>query len=294
MDRLILTLGSGEYDKITYPAGELQVRLKEGTIAQVLKSDEVLIIARIVAVAQIVELCLLCDAINAETNPDSKVVLALPYLPFSRADRRFVKGDCFGLQVFSKLLSSLQAKIVTLDAHSAKAKELINGLTDVSALPLISQAIKMFATENSCKSVTVLFPDEGARKRYSLPQLLDDVEVNILHCSKKRDQATGKFIGFTVPERAAFSGSNSQLAPVIIIDDICDGGGTFIGIADALKSFALTLALYVTHGIFSKGLSELEAKFSKIYTTDAFQERQSTDRLQVMPAMSLLTDFASG
>ena len=58
----------------------------------------------------------------------------------------------------------------------------------------------------------------------------------------------------------------------LIIDDICDGGGTFIGLAKELKQKnAGDLYLAVSHGIFSKGLEALNTYFTKLYTTDSFK-----------------------
>jgi phosphoribosylpyrophosphate synthetase len=54
----------------------------------------------------------------------------------------------------------------------------------------------------------------------------------------------------------------------IIVDDICDGGRTFIEIAKQLPN-TNSLTLVITHGIFSKGLKELEAYFDKIITTNS-------------------------
>jgi ribose-phosphate pyrophosphokinase len=58
----------------------------------------------------------------------------------------------------------------------------------------------------------------------------------------------------------------------LIVDDICDGGGTFIGLAKELKKHnAGNLYLSVSHGIFSKGLKELNQYFTNIFTTDSFK-----------------------
>ena len=52
----------------------------------------------------------------------------------------------------------------------------------------------------------------------------------------------------------------------MIVDDICDGGQTFIELAKALeKQGAHQIFLYVTHGIFSKGLDTLKVYFSGVY-----------------------------
>jgi ribose-phosphate pyrophosphokinase len=57
------------------------------------------------------------------------------------------------------------------------------------------------------------------------------------------------------------------------VDDICDGGGTFIGLVDALKKKnAGDLYLAVSHGIFSKGFDELTGSFKTIFTTDSFRD----------------------
>ncbi len=276
---------SGEaYTKIIYPAGELQVRLTEATQAKLAEVEDISVIARITTADQVVELCLLWDALQEAANDTAKRRLILPYLPFARADRRFVEGDCFGLGVFAQLINTLQAQVVTLDAHSAVAKNEIHDLTDISALPFISQAMRKFAHGQNAGSITVLFPDDGARKRYKLPAVIEDTNITILNCSKKRDPATGKFIGFHVPNIDEFP----KQTPVIIVDDICDGGGTFNGIADALKDYELTLGLYVTHGIFSKGMSALNDRFHSIYTTDSFAERNDSARLEIIAAVESL------
>lgn len=55
----------------------------------------------------------------------------------------------------------------------------------------------------------------------------------------------------------------------LIVDDICDGGGTFVGLAKELRAAGATrVYLYVTHGIFSKRLP-LEG-IDHVYTTDSF------------------------
>jgi ribose-phosphate pyrophosphokinase len=44
----------------------------------------------------------------------------------------------------------------------------------------------------------------------------------------------------------------------LIVDDICDGGGTFVLAANYLHSLgAKNIALYTTHGIYSKGTDVL-------------------------------------
>lgn len=80
---------------------------------------------------------------------------------------------------------------------------------------------------------------------------------------KVRDFDTGKLSGFTVPDMG-------EAERILIADDICDGGGTFVGLLDKIReTSSAPVDLYVTHGIFSKGLQILEG-FDRIYTTDSF------------------------
>lgn len=62
----------------------------------------------------------------------------------------------------------------------------------------------------------------------------------------------------------------------IIIDDICDGGATFLNIAKEIRNnhfkslYDIKIYLIVTHGIFSKGFDELSKYFDGIYCTNSY------------------------
>ena len=59
----------------------------------------------------------------------------------------------------------------------------------------------------------------------------------------------------------------------VIVDDICDGGGTFLNLAESLTAAgAAECHLFVSHGIFSKGYDALLARFASIGTTNAFRD----------------------
>ena len=285
--------GNGtQYDMFRYPAGEVQVRLKEHTI-DLLKSkhtDSVHLIARITN-GEIMELAQLIDAID-HASGTKHITLTLPYLPYGRADRRFTNGDCHGLRVFLWQLGQMVDEIVTLDAHSDKSDTLCMiteiHFTNVSPMPIVNQVINKLdgTTDIGTTVITtgILLPDAGAG-RYG-------IRTDLI-ASKKRDPETGKLLGFTVPAKEEFKCDN-----VLIVDDICDGGGTFIGIADQMKDYGLDLYLYVTHGIFSKGFSELEKRFKHIYTTDSFttdlledsEITEGSENLTVIPCMPTILE----
>ena len=108
----------------------------------------------------------------------------------------------------------------------------------------------------------LICPDAGAAKKVK-----EYIEWNrnleeIVYCNKKRELSTGK-ITLEVIDPEKCSDRNC-----VIIDDICDGGGTFMAIAEQIRPKHLTLI--VTHGIFSKGFGALKQKFNEIIVSDSY------------------------
>jgi ribose-phosphate pyrophosphokinase len=68
----------------------------------------------------------------------------------------------------------------------------------------------------------------------------------------------------------------------VIIDDICDGGRTFVELAKAMKESRPTAKIYliVTHGIFSAGFDTLNQYFEGIYTTNSVKRLVNTNATQ--------------
>lgn len=262
--------GSGYYTTIQYPAGERQVRLNHDGIVTCKEATEIGITANIHNSDDIIDLALLVDAVNRTKSRDCRVDLSLPYLPYARADRAFGEGDCGGLSVFSTILHGLDVNTVaTLDVHSKVAIKEIPSIINVGPEPFIESAISSFAVACDSRGVTVLFPDEGAANRYKIESFGSNVggyNVSAVSCTKKRHQITGKLLGFTIPPLGDIVHDN-----ILIVDDICDGGGTFNGIADLiLRDYHRhSLGLYVTHGIFSAGFHQLNRRFLRIYCTDS-------------------------
>lgn len=272
------------YDRFTYPAGETQVRIRPDQLDGIKDSDVVNIVARVHSADDIVELALLCDAIHCLLT-GAYIRLILPYLPYSRADRPFVEGDCHGLATFAYLVKSFDVdEVVTLDAHSPAAADLFGDMfVNVEPTGFIEAAIGKFAALHGTDRIVVLFPDKGAHDRYAVPEMVGCntkvTRVKTLYASKRRNPVTGVFEGFEVPNVEDF-----EDLPTLIVDDICDGGGTFVGLGKAIPQ-DIRLGLYVTHGIFSKGLGPL-AQFEMVYTTNTFH--QTDPRVEVFDAMPTL------
>jgi len=109
----------------------------------------------------------------------------------------------------------------------------------------------------------------------------DALSIPVYKTEKKRDEATGKLSGFSVeplPSKGRF----------LLVDDICDRGGTFLGLAEASGLPKERLDLFVSHGVFSHDATEtLPEKFGHIYTTNSY------DPLRHLDAKPELFDRAS-
>lgn len=189
--------------------------------------------------------------------------LIMPYIPYARQDRVCADGESFSLKVFANILNSLNFEnVYTLDAHSTVSISLIKNCADYSNIAYVKEAL-----EDIGKPLHLISPDFGAEKKSE--RLFNQFVQfeRLIKCEKKRDPNTGKLYGFQV-----FS-EDLKGKDCIIVDDICDGGGTFLGIAKELKKKnAGKIYLFVTHGIFSKGFEALNNVFERIYTTNSISD----------------------
>jgi len=244
----------------TFPGGELHVKVPA---VQADHRKDMRIEARIVDSDGILALCLLVDAVRAEYKL-KYLALDLMYIPYARQDRRCGKGEAFSLKVFTNILNSLELdQVCVLDPHSDVAPSLINNCVVIDS-PYKSVCPEFFEAPNT----VLVAPDAGATKRTA--QFAKDVRNYnpIVQGLKVRDPETGKLTGFQ-----AFG--DVEGGDMLIVDDICDGGGTFVGLAKVLKDMgANTVSLCVSHGIFSQGLERFDGIIDAIYTTDSLPQAQ--------------------
>lgn len=181
--------------------------------------------------------------------------LLIKYLPYGRQDKEVDNNATFALRTFAKLLNCLNFHHVRIiDPHSSVATDLIerSEVIDINSW--------LFPVVSECESELLCYPDKGALSKYSKSLILPQPYI---YGEKVRDQLTGNILSYKVIGNPA--GKN-----VLIVDDICDGGMTFKLLAkDLLAAGAKSVVLFVTHGIFSKGLQTLkDSGIQRIFTQD--------------------------
>jgi ribose-phosphate pyrophosphokinase len=201
------------------------------------------------------------------------------YVPFfigARSDRKFVDGGVNYLKdVIAPIINLQGYKSVTiLDPHSDVLEATINKFKKIDNIRLVKWALTDIDNTNSARnSVFLVSPDAGALKK--VYNVAENFKIdNLIVANKHRDIKTGNITHTEVPGLDNEAGKRKY----VIIDDICDGGRTFIEIAKVIlekrpKSvYGTEIYLIVTHGIFSAGFSELSKYFDMIYTTNSYSD----------------------
>jgi ribose-phosphate pyrophosphokinase len=253
LHKIIEDVTAGEtvdFERFLFPGGEQHIKIT-GEV-----TGHVTIESQITSSADVMALFLATDAL--ERLGVATIDLLIPYVPYARQDRVMVAGEPLSAKVFACLINSHgYNKVYTLDNHSPVSTALIDGCVEIDSSRILGHYL---GSENS----VLISPDAGAYKRCS--DIARRFGMPLVCSSKIRDVKTGKITGTKVDASSVLEGRD-----VYIVDDICDGGRTFTELAKVLSSRGVkSISLYVSHGIFSKGLSELSSLIGRIYTTNSF------------------------
>lgn len=184
------------------------------------------------------------------------VGLLMPYIPYARQDRVCHEGESFALKTFATMLNSLEFESVCVcDPHSTVSSSLIKNLD------VIPQYI---CAADLPKYDYLIAPDYGASFKINLHRQVNDIENPTKVIIMEKERVNGKVV-HKVPDNLP----DLTHAKICVVDDICDGGATFLSITEVLpKKMYYKPDLYVTHGIFSKGVDTLLEKYATIYTSN--------------------------
>ena len=253
--------GGNEYLELKFwkfPAGERNVKIVEPILVERYKSFTIEV--KFEGSDDLMDMMLLVNAIR-NVSYSAKIGLRIPYFPFARQDRVMTEGEPFALQVAVDMIKMCNFNYVeTWDAHSDvlagmfPAGLLINKKQDDLLINDISRYIE------SDDNTALIAPDAGALKK--IYPLASRLGVPVIVASKTRDVTNGNITGVTIDMNEVLKYNN-----LIVVDDICDGGRTFIELAKVVREkchYEYFLQLHVTHGIFSKGKEELNKYFDVV------------------------------
>lgn len=248
----MLTLNGLPVNTITFPDQTVQVRVPLDQI----RCDEEATVEwiwdgrRVEEVLQLVSL--------AHTHTEQPVVLRIPFLPYARQDQAIGEYSYYGLRVFMDIIQAGWGikQLEVMAPHCSKY--LLNQLRTVPIVFMEPQ--QLINLRDHGDHDLVIYPDESAECR--LGGYLNHPD-NSITVPKERD-IRGEVVHqvFNVDDYPALKLADK----VLIVDDICDGGATFINLIKPLADAGIVVDLYTTHAIYSKGMGVLyEAGVNDLY-----------------------------
>jgi len=251
-----------KFSTILFPDGQPHVKIDTPSIATIDKKLPLTIITRITNANDLLLLLFVKNALDYLEF--ERIELKIAYLLAARMDRVMLSGEPFSLKVVSAMLNQANfKKVFIFDPHSEVSTALIERSYAITNHQYVQEALENYFHTYGSQNFCLVSPDAGALKKiHYLAQYIK--ADNIVECMKERDVRTGALTNFKI----ATNDLHHQTC--FIIDDICDGGGTFAGTAKMLKEKgAGKVVLIVSHGIFSKGI---KIDFvDEIYTTDSYK-----------------------
>lgn len=281
-----------QFESFFFNGGEPHVKIKP--YSDVL--EDVQITSRLTSMDDFMMLRVAIDALFG-LGTHRAVSLFIPYFSGGRQDRVNISGEPLTVKIFADILNECELNLITtFDNHSDVATAVVDVCHDLNNHEFVDAAMMLAFNNNEANfdNCVIISPDSGSNKKVKdlMRHLNEDLFDSaggyypMVKCDKTRCVRTGNITGFEVYS------NDLGGADCFIVDDICDGGGTFIGLAKELKEKnAGDIYLIVSHGIFSKPLKELKPYFKKIYTTDSWrsefsserQERDCTDLVEIIP-----------
>jgi len=201
------------------------------------------------------------------------VNLYVPYFLGSRSDRKFAEGGInFLKSVICPIINSQGFDSVTVvDPHSDVLEACLNNFHKATNVKVVEFAVNDYLTQFPVgkDKIVLVSPDAGALKKVFHVSEELHFKNEIVIASKHRDVISGKITRTDVPLNETHDGKD-----FFILDDLIDGGRTFIEIAKVIRKEKPEAKIYlvVTHGIFSAGFRELASYFDGIYCTNSVKD----------------------
>ena len=234
-----------KYTLTTFPDGEPHIKFSE----EINRKCNYNIHCRITNPSDLFVLAQVCDILN-RSSVDFNINIF--YLMSMRMDRVITFEESFTLKLVADVINSFGAKnVFVLEPHSEKTLTLIHNCHVF--IP------KVFDTQGCI----VCYPDAGAMTRYS-------AGYDCICLEKTRDlKNNGKLTGM----KFSHIGENIVGDTILVRDDLCDGGGTFVLAAKLLREKFpdKKLSIFVNHMVNPRGIENLSVNYDDVYFTNSYK-----------------------
>jgi ribose-phosphate pyrophosphokinase len=186
----------------------------------------------------LMELLLMIDA--ARRASAYKVIAVIPYYGYARQDRKDKPRVAIGSKLVANMLVAAGAdRVITMDLHAPQ----IQGYFDIPVDHLDSSAVFIpYIQSLRLENLTFAAPDVGAANR--IREIASYFEVEMVICDKHRKRANEIASMMVI--------GDVENRDIVLIDDICDTGGTLVKSAALLKEKgARSVRAMITHPVLS-------------------------------------------
>ncbi|HEY8387483.1 MAG TPA: ribose-phosphate pyrophosphokinase [Parasegetibacter sp.] len=186
----------------------------------------------------LMELLLMIDA--AKRASAYKVIAVIPYYGYARQDRKDKPRVAIGSKLIANMLTAAGAdRVITMDLHAPQ----IQGYFDIPVDHLDSSAIFIpYIEQLKLENLTFAAPDVGSANR--IREIASYFEAEMVICDKHRKRAN------EIASMVVIGDVTNR--DVVLIDDICDTGGTLAKSAGLLKEKgARSVRALCTHPVLS-------------------------------------------
>lgn len=227
------------------------------------------------------------------TQLEETYELVIAYMPYSRMDRVQEDATAFSLEMLVSILGNQLTYVTNIyifDPHSpVTLKQFKSHNLPACELPC-SLAESVFSENQvDLEDTWVVFPDKGAAKRYNF-----NAYPNVIICEKTRDFATGQITGMSAKIHK-MTGKLGRATKLVIVDDLCSYGGTFVRALAAVKEnpyVAFKEAwLIVSHAEEAIAKGNVLKEFDKVFTTDSIYSAEFKSELQDKITITPIADI---
>ena len=230
----------------------------------------------------LMELLITLDALRRSSA--RRVTAVIPYFGYARQDRKSSPRTPISAKLVANLITEAGAnRVLTLDLHAGQ----IQGFFDIPVDNLY--AAPLFITDIRARyrgrDIMIVSPDVGGVVRARALATRLDCDLAII--DKRRERAGVSEVMNVIGDVAGRC--------CILLDDICDSGGTLCSAADALTAEgAEAVSVYVTHGVLSGGAvariaaSPIESMTitDSIVATDAVRQSPNLREATIAPLLA--------
>jgi len=224
----------------------------------------------------LMELLLMIDA--ARRASAYKLIAVIPYYGYSRQDKKDRPRVAIGSKLVANMLVAAGVdRVVTMDLHAPQ----IQGYFDIPVDHLDSSAVFIpYIEQLKVENLTFAAPDVGSTNR--VREIASYFNAEMVICDKHRKRANEIASMVVIGEVAD--------RDVIIIDDICDTGGTLAKSAALLKEKgARSVRAMITHPILSgKAYENIDnSVLEELVVCDTIPLRQESPKIKVLSVAEL-------